>query len=485
MNKKFVWWMSLIAVAVFVGGCVPEESLEWSDDGSVGLLRVKGALYLVDGQSGALTAVEEKDVQPRPGMSKDGTAIVYARQVQCADLTAGLKRLPAGQVKMIDYCAEQMRNDIVAAGGLTKGKLPDCKLPALAADDYKNWVVRRVCEKYAAEISKAIGTDDLEKECEQKISYFELVIANRNQLDQKRVIATSLLHLSGTTLSPNGKYIAYLMHSPQGKAGASDGQSLLVAAVTGETTAAMIDSLTAFGYDWRSDSRAIVYPQAEVKEASSSDFLPATIREKIVADEQGALLAKPVEPSDTGTPNTHVCIGEHKHIAGSLFSPDMRAAYGPEGHIFFASMKLQIPAGTLDEGKWSLFCYDPVTQSIFDIIPNTVAENLELNSFSLSPDGRKAILPMLRNRFGIYKVGQSSINFPIKPEEGFGDEKAMKFAPAWKSEKGISCLVSEKSHFLKDKQARRPEVIVINTQGELEMVLSTTWPDAVIENLIK
>lgn len=36
----------------------------------------------------------------------------------------------------------------------------------------------------------------------------------------------------------------------------------------------------------------------------------------------------------------------------------------------------------------------------------------------------------------------------VMQNEGFGEENVLDFAPAWKGNNEISCLVSEKSHFL-------------------------------------
>ena len=90
--------------AVFLTGCIPEDSLQWSEDGSVGLLRVEGALYLVDGQTGDLTEIARENVQILPDISKDGNLVAYSQQVKCNSLSEGLKLLPPGQVKNRILC---------------------------------------------------------------------------------------------------------------------------------------------------------------------------------------------------------------------------------------------------------------------------------------------------------------------------------------------------------------------------------------------
>ena len=104
--------------ACFIVGCIPEDSLEWSYDGSVGLLRVDEALYLVDGQTGELTSIVKEDVQPWPDISRDGGLIAYSREVECDSLSEGLKLLPPGQVKMIKYNAKRMGEGLLESGKL-------------------------------------------------------------------------------------------------------------------------------------------------------------------------------------------------------------------------------------------------------------------------------------------------------------------------------------------------------------------------------
>ena len=67
----------------------------------------------------------------------------------------------------------------------------------------------------------------------------------------------------------------------------------------------------------------------------------------------------------------------------------------------------------------------------------------------------------------------------VMQNEGFGEENVLEFAPAWKGNNEISCLVSEKSHFLiKEGQQkyRRKEIIILGTDGEFLRVLSENWP---------
>ena len=113
----------------------------------MGLLRTQSALYLVNGQSGELTEIADANIAPWPDISEDGNMVAYCRQVECPNLSEGLKVLPEGQVKMIEHWAGQMEEEILNTGGLVDGKFPLPEKGMLVPNDYSNWVIRYLCEK--------------------------------------------------------------------------------------------------------------------------------------------------------------------------------------------------------------------------------------------------------------------------------------------------------------------------------------------------
>ena len=126
-NRRATYGLVVFYIAViFITGCIPdpEDTLEWSQDGSTGLLRVQGALFLIDGQTGQLTEVAKQNVQPWPDISKDGGLVAYSEEVECASLSEGLKMLPAVQVQIIKFYAERTRRNILDAGGILMDKFP-------------------------------------------------------------------------------------------------------------------------------------------------------------------------------------------------------------------------------------------------------------------------------------------------------------------------------------------------------------------------
>ena len=77
---------AFLSAVIFIVGCIPEDSLQWSKDGSVGLLKADDGLYLVDGRTGELSKLET-GVDLLPGLSKDGKWIAYSKKVECANFS--------------------------------------------------------------------------------------------------------------------------------------------------------------------------------------------------------------------------------------------------------------------------------------------------------------------------------------------------------------------------------------------------------------
>jgi len=473
-------------VAIFIVGCIPEDSLQWSEDGSVGLLKAGDGLYLVDGKTGELTEVAKGPIDLLPGLSADGTWIAYCERVECTNLAEGLKRLPPEQVEAIAEAAEQIAEKIQEAGALKKNEFPSPDEGPLVLEDYENWAIRTLCENADGALRKIIGPEGINKGSEMPLEYFQVVVVAREAPKKKKIVATNIFHTFATKFSPDGKYIAYLMHTQEGEvSNAYEEFSLHVTATEGDKKVVSVDSCVAFGYDWRKDSRAIAYLRADSEDLSHDDLILGTLSETVVADANGNLLVESAHDSAGSDRFT----GKTAELAGTMFLPWLKVEYGIGHRIFFSSAALSLPVNKKDEAKCSLFCYDPVTGTVSDVLPLSVSihtsqQILNLSQFSLSPDGKKVLLPVKYNRFIVYALGTDSMDIPIREEEGFGEEELSELAPSWKGNNEFSCLVAGKSTFLpkpKDDQdeADRREIVVLGKDGNTlkAWILSHDWPD--------
>ena len=161
------------------------------------------------------------------------------------------------------------------------------------------------------------------------------------------------------------------------------------------------------------------------------------------------------------------------------------AAWSPRGRIFFSGAHLSVPTSTKDEPRWSVFCYDTVTATVTDVLSGRVSnysgEVIGTSQFSLSPDGKKVLLPMPKNRFLIYTFSDGSTVFPLNESEEFGED-IPSFLPQWKGNDEISALVSEDSRFLRkegEQEEVRKEIVIFGADGQFRRVLSENWTDLI------
>ena len=496
-HKMTYGLVAFYAATIFVVGCIPEMSLQWSEDGSVGLLLVEGGLGLVDGETGELTEVAQ-NVSPLPDISKDGSLIAYSEKVDCSSLSEGLRLLPPNQVKMIKHYAEQLKKRYLTAYAQYEQRLYDDQPPfplpekdVQLPDNYWNWAVRYLCESADNELLEKVRNEEIEKGKQEPIYYFQVVVAPREDLAKKRVVTTpSMLEPFATQLSPDGKSVAYLMYTKGTPVSQEGEHSLYIASLETDIKAMLVDSRVAIGYDWREDGKAIAYLSADSKDVYDNDAVLGTLNEKVVADANGSLLAEPAQVPEHGSGETHRCTGKSSELVGAVFYSWFKVKYGLDNRIFFSSFALALPASKRDEPGCSLFCYDPVTATVTNLLPLRVSSHVSgqvfgLSQFALSPNGKYVLLPIKNNRFIVYELGTDSMEIPIPEEEGFGEEELPEMAPSWKGNNEITFMVSEKSHFLPKpeegtKKPARKEIVVLRMTDQQSRILSENWPDEIM-----
>lgn len=471
--------VSACGVLVLLGGCFPEDSLDWSADGSVGLLRTDEGLYLVDGQTGKLTCVQAENVAPWPGLARDGARIIYSDEAACATLAEGLGALPASQVRMIERDARALRERILS-GVLTVTDFNSVPDEALGYEHpYRSWVVRHLCEHADEPLGRKLGDQLLEQGKKSTLKRSRLIVVSRAEPDSRQVVTTSVLRLVRPRFSPDGRYVAYLALWNSDDDQAHLFVAALHSAAGGPTV--HVASRVALGFDWRPDSRALAYLQQE-----AGDTILGVIFERQICNDNGLLEEISAESLGPGAPGLamHRCTGPARQLVGTLFEPLMKVQYGVGGRLFFSSASGRIPTSDLDEPKYLLFCYDSVTGAVADVLPAEASSYVgqTVNFFSLSPDGRRVLLPMAKNRFALYELGSKSVIVPITEAEQFGEDLP-EFLPSWKGNDAVSCLVAQNSHFLTDEQRarQRKEIVVLDAAGDLQSVLSADWSADTIE----
>jgi hypothetical protein len=268
--------------------------------------------------------------------------------------------------------------------------------------------------------------------------------------------------------------------------------SLYIASLKGEIKNVLVDHRVALGYDWRQDSKAIAYINADTENLGEDELALGTLQERVVVDEGSKVLAKPVEldREENGSVEMHKCTSDVSSLAGMVFYPWLKVRYGLEGRIFFSTCNMSLPISKRDEPGWSLFCYDSVTGMVTNVLPQSVSgytsQAMNMLQFELSPDGKKVLLPIKNNRLIDYEFGTDKVGLPINEDEGFGEEEISSLVPTFKGNNEISFLVSEKSHYFDEAQRDNPdrnEIIVLDRSELKGRILSKSWSDEIMDNL--
>ena len=391
---------------ILLAGCFPEDSLDWSADGSIGLLRTGEELYVVDGSTGALTRVPtDGQVSPWPDMSSDGKRIVYAEQVKYATLAEGLKALPADEVRMIANDAKSLR-DKVLGGALTITDFNSVSDEQLGfVTPYRDWIIRSMCENADEQLTRKLGDQALQQGKASALSGSRLVVVALSDSRNKRTITTSVLALLRPRFSPDGRHVAYLGLGPvkerrhicllprcnRLRRPPCTSHRMSLSASTGGRTAGL----------WCICNRL------------GEEMMLGTLQEQQVCDSNGNLL-EGVSDNPKTPIAAHRCTGESKQLVGTIVEPLMKVEYGIGGRLFFSSASGRIPSSDLDEPSYSLFCYDPVTGAVADVLPSKARNEQPLgemvNFFSLSPDGRRVLLRHEGESAGHLRVGGQVIH---------------------------------------------------------------------------
>lgn len=473
-NPRAVWHIMALALLPFLWlGCFPEETLEWSDDGSVGLAQAEGKLYLVDGATGVITVIVEKDVTPWPGISPDGQWIVFTQERQAESLQAGLEQLTPGEAAKIRHDAEVLKNRILPAVEPLKAfpSLNDTKLE----ENYIAWIERYLCENADETLRKKLDEQTYQQGLKADLTYYVLQMAPKENPQEPRVLATSLRKLYRPRFSPDNKAVAYLMGTLNKEDFAHD---LMLAVPERNISAALVGESVCWGCDWRDDSRALAYIETE----GDNDMAIGILAEREIFNDAGELQTQETTMTDSDFFNSHNCTGKRKELAGVMHNSMAMVEYGLEGRIFFSGVSWTLPATTADEVRWNLFCYDPVTATVANILPSAVryyatikqdkkseTEDIHL-IFSLSPDRRSLLLGP--NRFAIYRLGEDKATYPV--EESYAaapGAETYDFLPAWKGNDRISCKVPQNSPLLPEGERDKEHVIIINTAGEFQSII--------------
>jgi hypothetical protein len=493
MTKKNLINIALVVVYIAVMliiGCYPEDSLQWSKDGSTGIYRKNGALFIVDGNTGSITQVAPQGTVTRwPAISPDGLQFAYGRIVKVNDFNYAFNLLPAGQIKVIKAHAEILRQKILAEG-IKDGNYPFIGKPVATDGGQKDsfngqhiaWVQRYLVENADTQLARKIGPELIERTKSTDLTYCQLVCAPTADPNNRRILTTSSQWLWRIRFSPDCRLIAYGVDRINGSAW-DVGYDLHIVSPAENIPPVFLAPATAAGYDFRADSCAIAYIKPENEFFDTSRPTLGSLVERTIIDPNGKLLAS----LDSNDPSQrYTCTGAASELVGVLYHPWMHVSYARDNRIFFAATKMSLPSSQLDAEKTTIFCCDTLTGAISEIVHQIALDyaqgNVNLYLFALSHDSRKILLNGKKNTVGIYALGGDLDLSKILIDDNEGFEKGGLVAQ-WKGPDQVSCLVSEKSHYLTtdpNTPHRRKEVVILDADGNLKQILSKDWPDELL-----
>ena len=473
MTKKNIIKSSLAASYVFIlvmFGCIPEDSLQWNADGAKGIYSKKGALYLVDGNTGSLAQIAPKESTAIwPAISPDGAQIAYSQIVKVDDFNSAFKLLPPTQAKEI----KEMLKQKILTEGIKDGNLPD--LEGYSNEQHIAWIDRYLVEKADSPLTQKIGPELINKTKTKELTLYQLIIAPTADANSKKIITTSSRQLWRQKFSPDSKLLAWIIDNVKGKTFEA-GFDLYITNLAQNSPPAIIAPAVACNYDFRPDSRAIVYLSPEDENLKGQKLALGSLVEHTLVNPDGKFLTYSRKESPS------------KEYAGVIYNSWMSVAYARDSRIFFSSTKMNLPSSKIDTEKGSVFCSDMLTGTVSDILPQIALDFTQGNyyMFQLSGDGRKILLPGNKNTLGIYALGPDldSSKMIVDTNESFGDDSPPKLIAEWKGSNQFSCLVSEKSRYLTadpNTPHRRKEIVILDTEGKLVKILSKDWPDELLD----
>jgi len=500
MTKKnlirYLLITSYIATS-FIIGCFPKDSLQWSANGSIGVYSKDGALFLVDGKTGSLTQIALKETTTNwPAISPDSSLIAFGRIVKVSNFNNALKLLPPAQTKLIEAHSETLKQKVLAEG-IKDSNFPFIGKPIATdtgqKDSFNNqhiaWVQRYLVENADIQLARKIGPELIEKTKSKDLTYCQLVCAPTADPNNRKILATSSQILWRIRFSPDSRLIAYCADRFNGNA-LDVGNDLFVTSPAENIPPAFLAPAVAVGYAFKHDSRAIACIKPEDEFFDTSKPTLGSLIEQTIIDPNGRLLASPAKLDSKDSAAMYVCTGPAAELAGVLYHPWMHVSYARDNRLFFASVKMSLPSSRLDAEKQTIFCCDTLTGALSEIVHQIVLDAAEGNLylFALSHDSRKILLHGKKNTLGIYALG-GDLNLSkvlIDDNEGFGkgENPPLSLVAQWKDPDQVSCLVSEKSHYLTNDPntpARRKEIVILDANGSLKQILSKDWPDELLD----
>ncbi len=442
-------------VVAMAAGCIPEKRIAWSPDGQRAAVMSEAGIYLIDGEGRLLT--------PRltaPGARcewfPDGSRLLVKRPVKAHtwedvaplfnDQETARIVAEAGElrVRILAYSGDWDRFKFEPADSLSPGTIVATFL--YLRDRLPEGLAEKLGEKW--EDAQKLETD---------IWHLQVFSLTPTALQPEPVLLRTLEPLSGISVSPSGKAVAYL--APKST---EDPTLALFAAPVNGGSPRLIASAVGSRYDWSPDGRSIAYIRCMSQRQEGEDNVQlGTLTTATVADPSGELLDERPEPIDR---------------VGLLFNSLLHIRWTGDGRLFFTSVEMSLPATTRDmPEQWTLFALDlRMPASVIRVLGRDFSEPLNTSwpMFLPSPDGKRVLLPGPEGAWTLYEIetGQTTVVVAA------GKKNEHQYSlPTWRNDSEI-CLVSPVVVEGSSEVRRR---VVLWREGSTRS-LSDAWPEEVL-----
>jgi hypothetical protein len=451
----------LLALAVALAGCVPQERIVWAPDGSAAIVLGAGKLYLCTPQ-GALTRVAD-DITAANWLS-DSKRLVVAHKVTLTTWKDVAAVLPPERRQKIEDLSAALRRQVFAFTGDWDKFKPD--QPAENQGDLPLALMCLRDEKGQGLREKLGAKYDMLGQLRVDTQHLAVCPAAADaKLGPTLAIALTCMNPQGSpdgkTISYCGDFLAQSLAEP----------ALIVVPAAGGGAPRVVAQRTALWSGWSPDGRYIAYAAANGPKQGDALRLGTVTRSRVTADD-GQLL-----PGGEDFPR--------EDLAGILFAEYDKVACLGDGRILFVSVQTELPATTRDmPQQLSLFTVDPrQPTTVTRVLPRDAQAKLlnkALMYFSVSPDGKRAAIPGPKGELSVVTL-ESGVLEEIVTKAGPQDVAAL---PTWRSNDEL-CFVAPSDSSL--CTTGKPEFVLVKLTPKgagPAQCLSKDWPKNVRDGLL-
>lgn len=447
-SSRWKLWLSLVAGAGLLAGCIPKNII-WSPDGKTAALLSSEGLYLCD-SNGVLSSLVATDVVAA-AWYPDSSRLAVARTAKQNSWRVLVALLPPERRARIEREADQVLTALKA------GKTLEQAAEGIVPSDGEAIGLKLKETPGAREV---LGTNwaEVEKSAPGWQAVQVINTAAAKPLPSPPLVC-ELDEIKELRISPDGQSLAYVIDTTE----RAQGMELKVVGADerfqqpgGQT----VDSLVGQFPDWTPDSRALVYIKAVGVVTNSDELRLASLTRRGITKPPGALLYQIQD--------------QPEEVVATIFHEQGKVRCLADGRILFSGIEAHLPCSAAGM---------PKRQQLFSCIPGQDGDPISLippgdldqvprdtSFFEVDPTGRRVSLVDK----GLVVVLDLATGAVEKAPQPINDD--VPFLPVWRGPNELCYAMSSGSG---------PTQAALWTPGQsAARVISQNWPEAVHKGLL-